>query len=226
MNTQPLRIEYCKGQWQSPVPEPVQALSVDNRSVLTTIAEMKLKPLSELRSFQVQTEATATAVPFVVTTTPKSAKADTPERLAEQLYDVRADAKIKTRMMGNHLSPEWQRRLFEQIDDLHDIECWEPGDVPLQKESFTTFLAAMLAIRPEVRPGLGLTHDGILFGSWGRKGDVLTIEFKPALRGRWTISMGEVRSATEAPIEDLNTFLAPFKPTHWWSRDGGQKDTL
>lgn len=223
MNTQPLRIEYGKDLRQGPAPAPAQALSVTNRSLLTAIAKMKLEPLSEPRPFHVQTEATAIDVPFVVTTPPKSVKAGTLEQLAEKLYDVRADAKIKTRMMGNHLSPEWQRRLFEQIDDLHDVNSWEQGDVPLHKDSFSTFLATMLAIKPAVRPGLGLTHDGNLFGSWGRKGDVLSIEFKPALKVRWTISIGEVRSATEVPIEDMNTFLAPFRPNHWWFRDGGEK---
>jgi len=142
--------------------------------------------------------------------------------LEEEVYDVLADAKIKTRLIGNHIPRDWQVRLFGQLDRLHDIEEWELGDRPMRKESYHTFLSVILSVRPSVRPGLGLSHKGDLLGTWGEPHDRITLEFMPSARLRWTIastSDGQlVRSAGDAPASDLEKYLAPFDPAHWWHR--------
>jgi len=144
--------------------------------------------------------------------------------LAEQLYDVRMNAKIKTRALVNFLSREWQDKFFRQIDELHDLDDWEDADKPMRADSFDTFIKTLQVVKPSVRPGLGLTNDGNLVGSWGKKGDFLTIEFKPVSQLRLHYSIGEgeekITSFTNTPVHSLTRVLAPYTPNHWWHRDG------
>jgi hypothetical protein len=143
--------------------------------------------------------------------------------LDQRVYELLADAKIKTRLVGNHLPKEWQSRLFHQLDQLHEIDMWEPGDLPMLKESFDTFLSMMLIIRPSVRPGLSLTHDGNILGTWGTKDDYITISFLPNRKLRWSILRtyaGElIRSTSFAPAEGFEQYLEPYDPSHWWYRN-------
>jgi hypothetical protein len=195
------------------------AFSAQNQDLLKRLEGLKLKPASLGPGVQVINMG---GVPFNV-----SIPAQADVALEERLYDVRAFAKIKTRAVASHLDSNWQRRLFEQLDDLHDVDSWEDVDIPMHKESYSTFLTAMLSIRPTVVPGLGLTHDGNLLGTWGRKGDSLTMEFKAGGLVRWTLSClidgQQVRTATEVPLAGLQRYLAPYNPAHWWFRDGREK---
>ena len=86
--------------------------------------------------------------------------------LEDRLFDATANVKILTSQVAMHLDREWRERLFKQLDSLHDPEEWEAEDKPIQQSSFATFLKAICQIRPSVRPGLGLSHDGQLVAAW------------------------------------------------------------
>ena len=108
--------------------------------------------------------------------------------LAHQLFDALAQVKIFTSQVAMHLDTEWRDKLFHQLDSLHEIDEWEPGDEPIQRDSFATFLRAMLNIKPKRRPGLGLSHAGHLVASWKTGNDHLTVEFLAHDRVRWVLS--------------------------------------
>lgn len=152
-----------------------------------------------------------------------SAPATIKQTTEEQLYDVLADAKIKTRRLCNHIPSDWQRRLFGQLDRLHDIEDWEKDDLPMRKESYDTFLLFILSCKPSVRPGLGLSHQGDLLGTWGEADNFITLEFMPNSRVYWNIVCTQNgkpdRSSGEASVSALEGYLSPFKPKRWWNRD-------
>ena len=97
--------------------------------------------------------------------------------LEDRLFDATANVKILTSQVAMHLDHEWRERLFKQLDSLHDPEEWEAEDKPIQQSSFATFLKAICQIRPSVRPGLGLSHDGQLIAAWTSGKNRLTIEF-------------------------------------------------
>src|SRR4051794_30233514 len=80
------------------------------------------------------------------------------EPLETRLFDALAAVKILTAQVAMHLDGEWRRKLFGQLDSLHDPKEWESGDEPVGQSSFATFLKVILSIRPERRPGLGLSH--------------------------------------------------------------------
>jgi hypothetical protein len=140
-----------------------------------------------------------------------------------RLFDALAAAKILTSQVAMHLDQNWRTKLFNQIDTLHDPAEWEAGDQPLRETSFSTFLKAMLNIKPERRPGLGLSSGGNLIAAWTAGFDRLTIEFLPGDRVRWVLSRqteGDMeRFAGETGVVRLFDGLKSFNPDHWFRDD-------
>lgn len=140
------------------------------------------------------------------------------------VFDALASVKVMTALAAMHLTRESRDRLFHQLDSLHDTAEWEAGDEPINPSSFETFLKAILTIRPERRPGLGLSHTGDLIGAWTTGRDRLTIDFLPKGRVRWVLARyrGEVepdRFAGEVEVSRLIDALAPYHPEHWFSNE-------
>ncbi len=141
--------------------------------------------------------------------------------LAHQLFDALAQAKILASQVAMHLGTAWRHKLFQQLDSLHDIAEWEAGDEPLLRESFATFLRAILSINPKRRPGLGLSQAGHLVAAWMTNGDRLTIEFLAHDRVRWVLSRCRhdvpERFAAETRVDLLAESLAAYNPDYWFS---------
>jgi hypothetical protein len=137
-----------------------------------------------------------------------------------RLFDALASAKILTSQVAMHLDQNWRSKLFHQIDSLHDPAEWELGDEPLREASFSTFLKAILNIKPGRRPGLGLSSEGNLIAAWTYDSDRLTIEFLPSDRVRWVLSRraeGDTeRFAGETRVGRLFEGLKSFNPEHWF----------
>jgi len=148
-------------------------------------------------------------------------------RLLEvRVFEALADVKILTSQVAMHLGREFRARLFRQLDSLHDTEEWEEGDEPLNQSSFQTFLKAILTIKPERRPGLGLSHTGNLIAAWTTGRDRLTIEFLPNDRVSWVLARYRdntdepARFAGQTSVSELIEGLAPHRPEHWFSHAG------
>lgn len=141
------------------------------------------------------------------------------EPLREQLHDALARAKMLTSQVAMHLDDDWRNRLFEQLDDLLDLEDWHAGDEPIEAESFQTFLRMIIYHRSVRRPGLGLSDRGFLIAAWTKDGDRLTMEFFPDDRIRWVLSCetdGQLeRASGETSVRRLMEVLAPYKPLRW-----------
>jgi len=155
--------------------------------------------------------------------TPGSLEAvDAEKDLAERLFDAIAAAKMLTAQVAMHLDREWRDKIFQQLDSLHDADEWQADDEPIRQGSFSTFLKAMLALRPNRRPGLGLSHNGQLVAAWTTDRDRLTIEFFPNDRVRWVlvryIEDEPDRFAADTPVSRLGEGLAPHHPEHWFVR--------
>lgn len=139
--------------------------------------------------------------------------------IEERLFDATANVKILTSQVAMHLDREWRERLFQQLDSLHDPEEWEAEDKPIQQSSFVTFLKAICRIRPTVRPGLGLSHGGLLVAAWTSGKNRLTIEFMPNDRVRWVVSRypdGELEQfAGQTSVSRLLDGLSPYSPEEW-----------
>src|SRR5271165_2609297 len=144
--------------------------------------------------------------------------------LETRLFDALAAVKILTAQVAMHLDGEWRKKLFGQLDSLHDPEEWEAGDEPVGQSSFATFLKAILSIRPERRPGLGLSHTGNIIAAWTTGRDRLTIEFLPNDRVRWVLALyhdGEEpdRFAGQTPVSRLAEGITPYHSEHWFSHE-------
>ena len=144
--------------------------------------------------------------------------------LETRLFDALAAVKILTAQVAMHIDGEWRKKLFGQLDSLHDPEEWEAGDEPVGPSSFATFFKAILSIRPERRPGLGLSHTGDIIAAWTTGRDRLTIEFLPNDRVRWILALyhdGEEpdRFAGQTQVSRLAEGLTPYHPEHWFSHE-------
>jgi hypothetical protein len=142
------------------------------------------------------------------------------KELPERAYDALAAAKILTAQVAMHFDRASRDKLFQQLDSLHDISEWEEGDEPVRQASFATFLKAILSLRPQRRPGLGLSHDGNLVAAWTSGRDRLTIEFLQNDRVRWVLARylddEPDRYAGQTPVTRLAEGLKPYQPEHWF----------
>lgn len=181
----------------------VEALSVETNLIARQIAKLRNEP----------SPASLRALPRL---------APNEEPLEAHLFDALAAVKILTAQVAMHLDGEWRRKLFGQLDSLHDPEEWEAGAEPVAQSSFATFLKGILSIRPERRPGLGLSHSGNLIAAWTTGRDRLTIEFLPNDRIRWVLARYRdfeepARFAGQTDVSELAEGLAPHHPEYWFS---------
>jgi hypothetical protein len=186
------------------VPLRFEAFSAETREIARLVARLQNEPS-----------------PASLRSTPRLAPDEQP--LETRLFNALAAVKILTAQVAMHLDGEWRRKLFGQLDSLHDPEEWESSDEPVSQSSFATFLKAILSIRPERRPGLGLSHSGNLIAAWTTRRDRLTIEFLPNDRVRWVLA--RYRDTEEEParyaghthVSELVEGLSPHHPEHWFS---------
>ena len=140
--------------------------------------------------------------------------------IENRLFDATASIKILTSQVAMHMDKVWRDKLFRQIDSLHDLDEWDLDDKPVRKASFATFLKAILKIKPQRHPGLGLTYEGYLVAAWTTGKDRLTTEFLPNDRVRWVLTRnldGEIeRSSGDTLVSRLYECLLPYQPEHWF----------
>ena len=142
------------------------------------------------------------------------------KNIESRLFDATASVKILASQVAMHMDKVWRDKLFRQIDSLHDLDEWDTDDKPVRKASFATFLKAILKIKPQRHPGLGLTYEGYLIAAWTTGQDRLTTEFLPNDRVRWVLTRnldGETeRSTGQAGVSRLYECLLPYQPDHWF----------
>ena len=140
--------------------------------------------------------------------------------IKDHLFDATAAVKILTSQVAMHLDKKLRDKMFRQLDLIHDLDEWNRDDKPIKKLSFATFLKAILQIKPQRGPGLGLTYDGYLITAWTVGQDRLTTEFLPNNRVRWVLARtldGEVERANgETTVSRLYECLLPYHPEHWF----------
>lgn len=141
--------------------------------------------------------------------------------LEERLFDATANVKILTSQVAMHLDREWRDKLFQQLDSMHDPAEWESDDEPIKQASFATFLKAIVQLKPQRRPGLGLSYGGHLLAAWTKGSDRLTVEFLSKDRVKWVLSRHREeeieRFAGQMVVSRLAAALAPYDPDYWFS---------
>jgi hypothetical protein len=121
-----------------------------------------------------------------------------------------------------HLRAEWRDGFFRQLDSLLSSENWDPDDVPPDRESFATLLRMLLSLRPDRRPGLGATANGLMIAAWTIGEDRLTIKCLPSDRVSWVVfcqnEMGtrEVKSG-KCDLLSLGVELNSFSTERWFN---------
>jgi hypothetical protein len=139
--------------------------------------------------------------------------------LAERLFNATAAAKIWTSRVVMHLDRAARDRFFRQLDRLHDEEEWIGDDLPVNLESYKSFIRAFVRMGIDRGPSLALMPSGNLLAVWQHDSDRLTIEFLPGNRAKWLLSRmfkGEIeRAAGETLISRIGAVLAPYGPDGW-----------
>lgn len=143
-----------------------------------------------------------------------------PPSLQERVFKALADAKVWTAQVAMHMNLATRDRYFRQLDLLHDCDEWFGADLPLNLESYKTFIRFMLTVDGSSKPSLALSASGNLLGIWLAGRDRLTIEFRPGDSVEWVISRQEgdatERAAGTTSSARLMANIQGFKPETWF----------
>lgn len=206
-----LNIPGALDDWKATIAGKASISSLGNRTTLGNSAISTLTSQFERRITELKNPPSPGSLPSL----------SNEKSIEERLFAATSSVKILTSQVAMHLEREWREKLFRQIDSLHDVDEWEPDDLPVQQSSFATFLKAVCQIQPQRRPGLGLSSSGHLIATWATGKDHLTIEFLPKDRVRWVLTRnyedGPERVAAEASVSRLYDGLKSYHPEHWFS---------
>jgi hypothetical protein len=140
--------------------------------------------------------------------------------LSEQLFAAVAAAKRWTSQVAMRLPEEFRRRIFAQLDRLHDEDEWHGSSHPIELPSYQTFVRAILCDAIAGRPSLALTPRGTLTAIWQENGGRLLVEFLGNDRVRYLVTKPvdgvPERGAGDTTATRLRAVLAPFEPEKWF----------
>lgn len=147
--------------------------------------------------------------------------------LEETLFDARAMAKQAASRVSMYLREGWREKLFYQLDDLLDPAEWgDSEDKPLQAKSFDTFLKAICDLKPNRRPGLGLSYAGNLIAGWREpvhREDRVSLEFTAGggviVIGSRILDGETVSFSARTPVLALKRTLANLNCAEWLGCD-------
>lgn len=145
--------------------------------------------------------------------------------LDERLFDSRANVKILLSQVSMHFSEALRKKLFRQIDLLHDPDDWEEGDDPIQLQSFKTFLRWFYLNEPPQLPNFGLSAAGHFIASWltNHNKDRLILEFLSNDRVKWFVTKyyGEEadHSSGLTKLSRIADVLAPYHADDWFTKE-------
>jgi hypothetical protein len=97
--------------------------------------------------------------------------------LEDRIFNNSAGTKIDLSIYAPHLSSEWRKAIFEDIDRLLSIDDWNEESALINKASFRTFLRFLTHTPPTAVPVLGLNHDGTVLAAWIKGNCKLTVSF-------------------------------------------------
>jgi hypothetical protein len=144
-----------------------------------------------------------------------------PKGLSERLFDRGAAFKSHIATVASHLSEEWRRGLFEDIDYLLDVEAWPPDDVLPTLSSFQDYVRMVIYLRPLSLPVLGVANAGHIMAAWVDAEISLILEF-PAPDQVWWSYSGTFQGAPErlagqVPVRRLIRSLSGIDPKRWFA---------
>jgi hypothetical protein len=99
------------------------------------------------------------------------------DSLEDKLFSNTALAKIAFSIYARHLSNQWRKAVFEDIDQLLSLENWDEESALIDITSFRTFLRFLTHTPPAAMPVLGINHDGAVLAAWIKDDCKLTVSF-------------------------------------------------
>jgi hypothetical protein len=141
----------------------------------------------------------------------------------EGIFEARLQAKLVIANVAMHVRSEWRLSLFRQLDDILDINEWEPADPFPTSDSMRTFLRMIIYLRFRKCPGLGVSGGNIV-AAWTEGDQRLTIECLPNDRMQWVFSKRLADSfeigSGETFVTRLPEVLSPYIGQPNWVFDG------
>lgn len=181
--------------------------SQETDAIIKTIEELKIGNYLNLADDKVNYHNTLIYSNPVLTAHKKS--------IEETLFDACADVKIATSQVSMHLNRAAIKKIFNQIDLMHDVSEWSIDDQVINVNSYRSFLKWFLFVNPTKGPGLGLSHQGNLVAAWMNKLGRLIVEFHPNEQAKWMIKSeinGQIETGSgQSSILRLPEVLAPYK---------------
>jgi hypothetical protein len=99
--------------------------------------------------------------------------------LEDRPYENSKDVKIDFGQFVRHLSNDWRRVIFQDIDRLLSPADWDDESALINTNSFKTFLRFLTYTPPANKPVLGVNHDGSLLAAWIKDDRQISVSFLP-----------------------------------------------
>ena len=173
----------------------------------TIVARPLMRPASPAIA-AVQPEPTRSLRPSEATISPRSPS------LEVQLFENGARLKVSFSLITMHLTTEWRKAIFEQLDFLLNLENWQDDSALIQESTFSTFLRFLIFVAPNRLPSLGVSPNGKVLAAW-LKGDArITVQFLPEDRAVATLirqgTRGNETVIWRGHVVDLKLFIERF----------------
>ncbi|MDF2973677.1 MAG: hypothetical protein K0R61_4127 [Microvirga sp.] len=129
------------------------------------------------------------------------------ENLADRLFDALVSLKVAVSQYAMHIPPAARDHLFEQLDDVLNLEDWHEEDCLPQRASFLNFLKWTVYSKHYDWTSIGLSEDGKILCAFRSRNVLLTANFLGDDQVSWT---ARVQSEAGLELAAGKSFLKSF----------------
>jgi hypothetical protein len=137
-----------------------------------------------------------------------------PPSLGVHLFDNGAQLKVSFSQIAMHLTIEWRKAIFDQLEFLLKPENWQEDSALIEVSTFLTFLRFLIFAAPNRVPSLGVSPNGNVLAAWLKGDERITVQFLPDDRAIATLirrgTRGNETVAWHGHVVDLKLFIERF----------------
>lgn len=131
--------------------------------------------------------------------------------------EVRATLRAAKAMVSEfsmHLPVALRTGILAQSNMVMDPEDWEDDDPLPSLDSYRTMLRGLVAISPQARPNMAISHAGSFVAGWFREKSKVVLDFQPNDRCRWLVVYQDDDQVSRAGGDESVSRLAEVISVH------------
>lgn len=138
---------------------------------------------------------------------PKTIVRESPNQstLENRVFDSGVKMKVAVSQYAMHLSQETREKLFQDLDEVVNVEDWYDEDALPREESFRDFLKWTIYSKRFNWISIGISEEGNVLVAWKSEHALLTASFEGNSRVIWAVKRvseeGETHVAGNSPLQ-------------------------